>query len=203
MERDRYVTIVIFAESVKLSDYRGRYWRLLRKKPMTFWYLFWAWVARHLAGSDFRHVLVSDGEVVFDGQYGEASFWPYEAFIRRYPRILGYYLVEGDDPRIHALKGGKRQKNGVLLVLPFLLMAFTRGFYQVKNCTTTAKEILAQAGVRVPHRKVWNPTELHLWMSSHGFDFVASAPPSVRPAARRRARPTEPPSDSEHPGASC
>lgn len=195
MERDRYVTIVIFAEGVKLTDFKGRYWRLLRKNPMTFWYLFWAWVARHWAGSDFRHVCVSDGEVVFDGQYGQTSFWPYEAFIRRYPRILGYYLVEGGDPQIHALKGGKKQRYGLLLPFPFIFMGLTRGLYQVRNCTTVARETLGRAGVQVPRRKNWNPTELHLWMSANGFDFTASAPPSISRAARKRARPIEPPCD--------
>ena len=147
MERDRNVTFLIFAEGVKLSDFRGRYLKLLRNKPMTFWFLCWAWVAEKGGGSRFRHVLVGDGEVVYDNQYGQTGFWPWELFVRKFPKILGYYMIEGEDPMIATYPAKKRTKWGYLLPIPFLTMAATRGLYQVFNCTTSCKTALRAAGV--------------------------------------------------------
>lgn len=194
MERDRNVTFVIFAEGSKLSDFKGRYLRLLRRKPTVFWYLMWAWVAYKFGGSDFRHVLVGDGEVVYDNQYGQASFWPWEMAVKGFPRILGYYMVVGKDPNLASLPVVSRDKKAFWLPIPFLLMGFSRGWYQVFNCTTTAKDVLYSVGVRVPDRKVWNPTQLHLWMSSHGFDFIAESPPSLSQTVDPRAGSTKSPS---------
>lgn len=187
MERDRYVTFVVFAEGQKLSDFKGRYWRLLRRKPRVFWYLMWAWVSYKFGGSDFRHVLVGDGSVIYDNQYGQTTFWPWEVAIRGFPKILGYYMVEGHDPDLATLPLVSRRKQWLWLPVPFLLMGFSRGWYQVFNCTTSTKDVLRRVGVQVPDRPVWNPTQLHLWMSSHGFDFIAEPPPSLSEAADRGA----------------
>ena len=186
MERDRNVTFVIFAEGVKLSDFRGRYWRLLRRKPLTFWFLCWHWVSGVVGGSAFRHVLVGDGEVVYDAQFGKAGFWPWEYCIKKFPRIIGFYVIQGKDPQIHQYPMVDRRKWGWFLPIPFLLMAASRGLYQIPNCTTASTKALRDAGVDVP-RRIWNPTKLHLWMSENGFDFFAAAPPSFCETADRGA----------------
>lgn len=173
---------------------RSRF-RLLRKKPRLFYLMCCAWVAGVFGGSRFRHVAISDTEVVVNYEFLKRNYWSHEGYVG-FNKILGYVEIESDmalDFRM--LPAFDRTKRMIPLTAQFLLMGMTRGLYQVDNCTINAKQALWGAGIEVPDRSIWCPTKLLLWLMENGKDFTAGPPPSYGRTTDSGAGPGKPAGD--------
>lgn len=169
----------MFTESDRFSSFPpGRLLWLLRRKPKLFYLLCCAWVAGVFGGSKFRHVAISDGSVVVNYEFLRRYYYSHEDFVKSF-EILGYVEIDSDRALdLRVLSGIERTRWIVPLTAQFLLMGFSRGFYQVDNCTISAKQALWGAGVEVPDRSIWCPTKLLLWLMENENDFTAGPPPS-------------------------
>ena len=151
--------------------------RLLCRKPRLFYLMAAAWVAGVFGGSRFRHVAISDGEVVVNFEFLRRNYWSHEAYVES-NKILGYVEIKSEKRlNLATLTAIDRTRWMIPLTALFLLMGITRGFYQVNNCTISAKQALWGAGIEVPDRPIWCPTKLLLWLMENEKDFVAGPPP--------------------------
>ena len=201
MERDLYKTVLLFTESDRFGDMPMRdRWRLLKRKPKVAYLMGAAWVAGVFGGSRFRHVAISDGDVVVNFEFLRRNYWSHEAYVGS-NQILGYVEIESDSKlELSSLPSLDRSRWMLPLTVLFLLMGITRGFYQVNNCTISAKQALWGAGIDIPDRSIWCPTKLLLWLMENGKDFVAGSPSADSDTADRGAGQDEPAGDG---GLSC
>ena len=173
---ERYAYVVFFTQGPRLSDlFQGKGLReslkIIRRRPRAVYQLAGAWMCGTLTGSQHRHCLVSDDEVVMDFGFKEVTFIPVSRLERRRHNINGYVMFYSN------MKPNWEQFEGIETSLAYatwgrILMGLTRGRIQCKNCTTVTRHFLECMGIRVP-RRCWNPKLLLLWMTENGFTFTA------------------------------
>ena len=214
MKRNRYIYLLMFVQGVTLSEFlRGKTtrqkirlcWRLFRRQPETF---YWLWVASMVKwGTNTKHihVLPGDSQVFVDWQFQGPTFVPHEDAIKQYKGINGWVAWVSPEPI--DLSQFERPTMGRLRWAWNLfyahaarwLMWLTRGWYQPVNCTTIARKVLADGGVNAP-RSCWNPGLLLLWLTENRHAFTPGAPPSACGSTHRGTGDTEPTADGDGTG---
>ena len=176
--------MLIFAKGTTLGDFTPtERWRMFRKKPGLFYEIASSYFGKLAIGGDHRHVAVTDGEVVVDYAWRQFRYWPYEQYIKKFRNINGYVLIPINEDSKYGWEGvdlgqyKKPDRSYLRGTITIWLMGLTRGLYQTTNCTTTARQVLGDAGIHVP-RRVWNPQLLVQWLTENNYDFYASTPPS-------------------------
>ena len=164
--------------SKSMSKFNGRRkLRFIKKNPGLAYQLFGNYLITKLTRSKATHLLISDGAVVVDYTFKDMRFWAYEEFINRFPNIIGWSVIETDDKVDFSPLEGMKSSSLFSATFWRLLMWATRGLVQRRNCVTTARSVLKQAGVRFP-RRAWSPKIALNYFMENGNDFTAGPPPS-------------------------
>lgn len=183
---EKHKVRIIFAEGPTFADTYFRHSKAIRRRiirsyPHLIFWLFGAWLIRFCTHSRTSHILLSDGEVVLDYQFSQTKFWSYIQFTQRYQSVLGYIDIYSDVPPMLERWEGRSKPDAwwrcLWTLIRYLTGFFTFGLLSGQNCVTIARQICAEANIKVP-RHYHSPALFRRWLLEHGTDFTARTPPT-------------------------
>lgn len=183
---DRHRFRLVFAEGPTLQEHYLKHskWqrrKMLRHYPHIVFWLFGAWLIRTCTRSRASHILISSGEVVLDYQFSATKFWGHIDFCHRYPGILGYIDIYSDVPLMLERWEGRSKPDAwwrcLWTLARYLASLFTFGQISGQNCVTISRQVLAEAGFKVP-KTAYSPAMFRRYLIDNGCDFIAGKPPA-------------------------
>ena len=123
------------------------------------------WLTEKISGSDWVHVAVGDGELVYSAGIYERLYYSFDQYLRL-PNIDT--IVQLEPLRCWEIDGFGNSGSSKVPLIPIwksLLKAGTSGFYETGDCVCMAKQVLKAAGYDPP-RWAWSPRLLMEWITT-------------------------------------
>ncbi len=141
-------------------------YRLLTRRPRTAVNLFLEWMIVKLSRSSIAHCSIGHDGVVLDPVHSGDRFWPFQAYVRKYPRIKGCFII----PAPHPIDLTRYEDRPVKPVWRTFAKWATRGLISTTDCVCTTKDVLAQLYIHCP-RSVTTPIKLYRWLHAKKYCF--------------------------------